>query len=159
MSASIFLLCSVFIALSDDAASQDPVDHPHGGGNHQHIGKASTISRQAVPGQKGKLHLHIFNSYLSNVLQCFQLVSLLLVVLVCSVVPSRSRTHKRASGDWLGCNWGGVRSWDVFSREKNGRSICIRYGPMQTGQNQRFRVWMFDEKFNGVVCENLVNGV
>ena len=30
----------------------NPVDHPHGGGNHQHIGKASTISRQAVPGQK-----------------------------------------------------------------------------------------------------------
>jgi len=30
----------------------NPVDHPHGGGNHQHIGKASTVSRQAVPGQK-----------------------------------------------------------------------------------------------------------
>jgi len=32
--------------------AMNPVDHPHGGGNHQHIGKASTISRQAVPGQK-----------------------------------------------------------------------------------------------------------
>jgi large subunit ribosomal protein L8e len=30
----------------------NPVDHPHGGGNHQHIGKASTINRNAVPGQK-----------------------------------------------------------------------------------------------------------
>ena len=30
----------------------NPVDHPHGGGNHQHIGKASTIARAAVPGQK-----------------------------------------------------------------------------------------------------------
>jgi hypothetical protein len=30
----------------------NPVDHPHGGGNHQHIGKASTIARSAVPGQK-----------------------------------------------------------------------------------------------------------
>ena len=30
----------------------NPVDHPHGGGNHQHIGKASTIARGAVPGQK-----------------------------------------------------------------------------------------------------------
>ncbi|KAG9050457.1 60S ribosomal protein L2A [Tulasnella sp. UAMH 9824] len=32
--------------------AMNPVDHPHGGGNHQHIGKASTISRMAVPGQK-----------------------------------------------------------------------------------------------------------
>jgi len=32
--------------------AMNPVDHPHGGGNHQHIGKASTISRYAVPGQK-----------------------------------------------------------------------------------------------------------
>lgn len=30
----------------------NPVDHPHGGGNHQHIGKASTVARSAVPGQK-----------------------------------------------------------------------------------------------------------
>ena len=30
----------------------NPVDHPHGGGKHQHIGKASTIARSAVPGQK-----------------------------------------------------------------------------------------------------------
>jgi large subunit ribosomal protein L8e len=33
----------------------NPVDHPHGGGNHQHIGKASTISRYAVAGQKAGL--------------------------------------------------------------------------------------------------------
>ncbi|KAI8871567.1 60S ribosomal protein L2 [Ramicandelaber brevisporus] len=32
--------------------AMNPVDHPHGGGNHQHIGHASTISRGAVPGQK-----------------------------------------------------------------------------------------------------------
>jgi len=30
----------------------NPVDHPHGGGNHQHIGHASTVARSAVPGQK-----------------------------------------------------------------------------------------------------------
>jgi len=30
----------------------NPVDHPHGGGNHQHIGHPSTISRLACPGQK-----------------------------------------------------------------------------------------------------------
>ncbi|KAF8319229.1 ribosomal protein L2 [Cantharellus anzutake] len=32
--------------------AMNPVDHPHGGGNHQHIGKASTVPRSAVPGQK-----------------------------------------------------------------------------------------------------------
>ena len=32
--------------------AMNPVDHPHGGGNHQHIGKASTINRYAAPGQK-----------------------------------------------------------------------------------------------------------
>ena len=32
--------------------AMNPVDHPHGGGNHQHIGKASTIARDASAGQK-----------------------------------------------------------------------------------------------------------
>jgi large subunit ribosomal protein L8e len=29
-----------------------PVDHPHGGGNHQHIGKASTVRRDTSAGRK-----------------------------------------------------------------------------------------------------------
>ena len=38
-------------------ASNDHADFskPHGGGNHQHIGKASTISRFAAQGQKAGL--------------------------------------------------------------------------------------------------------
>ncbi len=32
--------------------AMNPVDHPHGGGNHQHLGTAATISRTAPPGQK-----------------------------------------------------------------------------------------------------------
>jgi len=32
--------------------SMNPVDHPHGGGNHQHIGHPSTCRRDAPPGQK-----------------------------------------------------------------------------------------------------------
>jgi large subunit ribosomal protein L8e len=32
--------------------AKNPVEHPHGGGNHQHIGHASTVSRGAPPGQK-----------------------------------------------------------------------------------------------------------
>jgi large subunit ribosomal protein L8e len=32
--------------------AMNPVDHPHGGGNHQHIGHASTTPRDASAGQK-----------------------------------------------------------------------------------------------------------
>ncbi|KAI5060841.1 hypothetical protein GOP47_0023346 [Adiantum capillus-veneris] len=32
--------------------AMNPVEHPHGGGNHQHIGHASTVRRDASPGQK-----------------------------------------------------------------------------------------------------------
>ncbi|KAK4318502.1 hypothetical protein Pmani_010491 [Petrolisthes manimaculis] len=32
--------------------AMNPVEHPHGGGNHQHIGKASTVSRNKCAGRK-----------------------------------------------------------------------------------------------------------
>merc|ERR1712130_263548 len=32
--------------------AMNPVEHPHGGGNHQHIGKASTVERGASSGKK-----------------------------------------------------------------------------------------------------------
>jgi len=32
--------------------AMNPVEHPHGGGNHQHIGHPATVSRYAPPGQK-----------------------------------------------------------------------------------------------------------
>ena len=32
--------------------AMNPVEHPHGGGNHQHVGHATTIKWNAVPGQK-----------------------------------------------------------------------------------------------------------
>jgi large subunit ribosomal protein L8e len=35
--------------------AMNPVEHPHGGGNHQHIGHASTVRRDAPPGQKSGL--------------------------------------------------------------------------------------------------------
>jgi large subunit ribosomal protein L8e len=34
------------------AVCMNPVDHPFGGGNHQHIGKPSTVSRLKSPGRK-----------------------------------------------------------------------------------------------------------
>jgi len=32
--------------------AMNAVDHPHGGGSHQHVGKPSTVSRNAPPGRK-----------------------------------------------------------------------------------------------------------
>ncbi len=32
--------------------AMNPVSHPHGGGSHQHVGKASTVARGAHPGRK-----------------------------------------------------------------------------------------------------------
>jgi large subunit ribosomal protein L8e len=32
--------------------AMNPVEHPHGGGNHQHIGKPATVKRLASAGQK-----------------------------------------------------------------------------------------------------------
>ena len=35
--------------------AMNAVDHPHGGGNHQHLGRASTVSRYTSPGRKAGL--------------------------------------------------------------------------------------------------------
>lgn len=35
--------------------AMNPVEHPHGGGNHQHIGHPSTVKRMSSPGQKAGL--------------------------------------------------------------------------------------------------------
>merc|ERR1711976_617188 len=32
--------------------SMNPVDHPHGGGNHQHVGKPTTMARDTSSGRK-----------------------------------------------------------------------------------------------------------
>merc|ERR1712036_19712 len=32
--------------------AMNPVEHPHGGGNHQHIGMPSTVNRYRSPGRK-----------------------------------------------------------------------------------------------------------
>jgi len=32
--------------------AMNPVDHPHGGGSHQHVGRPKTVSRGAPPGRK-----------------------------------------------------------------------------------------------------------
>jgi ribosomal protein L2 len=62
--------------------AMNPVDHVHGGGNHQHIGKASTVSRFSVPGQK--VGLIAARYFLSGYF-------LILDVLVYFEVPRRSR--------------------------------------------------------------------
>jgi len=72
----------------------NPVDHPHGGGNHQHIGKASTIARSAVPGQK----VGLIAARRVCILPSLNLRTSLMKPLfrrVCCVVPSRSKTFRR----------------------------------------------------------------
>lgn len=71
--------------------AMNPVDHPHGGGNHQHIGKASTISREAARGQKAG-YVEILLRVKSVLL--IIIVSLLPAALVSSVVPRRQKTNK-----------------------------------------------------------------
>ena len=55
--------------------AMNPVEHPHGGGNQQHIGFASTCSRYAPPGQK----VYKSNTNLSNYSLNFTLRSVLLL--------------------------------------------------------------------------------
>ena len=74
----------------------NPVDHPHGGGNHQHIGKASTIARSAVPGQKvGLIAARRVRTSLCATLSPSAHTAT--CRLVCSVVRSRSRRSKSLS--------------------------------------------------------------
>lgn len=63
--------------------AMNPVEHPHGGGNHQHIGKASTVKRGTSAGRKV---IYIYNNCITDI-QFFlflllRLVSLLLEELV-----------------------------------------------------------------------------
>ena len=43
-----------------------PVEHPHGGGNHQHIGMASTVRRDTSAGRK----VGSYGNYLSLCVDC-----------------------------------------------------------------------------------------
>ena len=76
--------------------AMNPVDHVHGGGNHQHIGKASTVSRYSVPGQKVGLIAARFGLpriYVANLLD----------VLVYFVVQTRSRRRRFHEALLVGC--------------------------------------------------------
>ena len=37
--------------------AMNPVEHPHGGGNHQHIGKPTCVSRDLSAGKKSQGHV------------------------------------------------------------------------------------------------------
>ena len=75
--------------------AMNPVDHPHGGGNHQHIGKASTIARGAVPGQKVGLIAARRVSTQDRYSTGYERNDIYSMGrLVCSVVQSRSRRFK-----------------------------------------------------------------
>jgi hypothetical protein len=75
----------------------NPVDHPHGGGNHQHIGKASTIARSAVPGQKvGLIAARRVRDFPDS--STVRFTDRFLFRRVCCAVLSRSRRCKAEAG-------------------------------------------------------------
>lgn len=45
-------MCYYFYHCARLSLSLQPVEHPHGGGNHQHIGKPSTVKRNTPAGRK-----------------------------------------------------------------------------------------------------------
>jgi hypothetical protein len=56
--------------------TMNPVDHPFGGGNHQHIGKPSTVSRFKSPGRKVSQKLFSYLAYKMQTALYYQLVSI-----------------------------------------------------------------------------------
>jgi len=101
----------------------NPVDHPHGGGNHQHIGKASTVPRSAVPGQKVGLIAARRVCLFRNFLSCLCMLNDF-GRLVCYVVPSRSRRFKRSDGFFLHITHYALRPDTSFKI-----LVCIRICP------------------------------
>lgn len=49
---TVYVDTDLFGCVQVRGVAMNPVEHPHGGGNHQHIGHASTVRRDAPPGQK-----------------------------------------------------------------------------------------------------------
>ena len=58
------------IAVFSLSPPPQPVEHPHGGGNHQHIGKPSTVKRGTPAGRKVSTQL----SVLGHLRQCHMMI-------------------------------------------------------------------------------------
>lgn len=113
--------------------AMNPVDHPHGGGNHQHIGHGATVRRSCPPGQKvgliaarrtgrrvrvgvGALGMReaileeregVERDLCSSVDCCFYFI--------CSLDPQEARScRRRRQGRLSDCSAGGVGSPLVF---------------------------------------------
>lgn len=48
--------------------AMNPVDHPHGGGNHQHIGTPSTVRRDTSAGRKVGSRFKLDSQYSTEIL-------------------------------------------------------------------------------------------
>ena len=92
--------------------AMNPVDHPHGGGNHQHIGHASTMARDAPAGQKAGLIALVYPT--ASVLGCID--DLVPDELVCSEVPPARLSTP-------------TRYW-VYDREKRGLDVGMYRIPL-----------------------------
>ncbi|GAA96718.1 uncharacterized protein L969DRAFT_97070 [Mixia osmundae IAM 14324] len=76
--------------------AMNPVESVHGGGNHQHIGKASTFSKDAVAGQKTGLRRARRTVSLSVATSIYARADSLMDGRVSSAVPSASRMFRRS---------------------------------------------------------------
>lgn len=98
----------------------NPVDHSHGGGNHQHIGHSSTVKRSSVPGQKVSLEGEFERLYVGeNCCADFQLLSHLLPIsLVLSLPEDPVLSEVPSSSARLKCFNPFNQLWEFYSRER-----------------------------------------
>jgi hypothetical protein len=75
--------------------AMNPVDHPHGGGNHQHIGHASTMARDSSAGQKAGL----IAARRTGLLVSFALIRFVITA------DSLARYHRKGEGLSVGMFW------------------------------------------------------
>ena len=73
--------------------AMNPVEHPHGGGNHQHIGHASTVKRDSPPGKKVCPCCDL--ALLRVVCWAFKLCARVTVIEDCSIVGRMLRGRAR----------------------------------------------------------------
>lgn len=104
--------------------AMNPVEHPHGGGNHQHIGHASTVSRNDPPGKKvGFLSPRCNYAHGMHVLfVACRSVSLPLAALVVTVDVWRPRTSNCVHSRCFLC---GVGIYYCEPIHANFRGSCV----------------------------------
>ena len=113
--------------------AMSPVDHPHGGGNHQHIGFSCTVRRNAPPGQKVCLFFSILpcvldweEAHTACLCPCRLVLLLPVVLVVCVVVLRPERIlmliSRRVRRSKLVSDWRGATLDELLPAAKGARS-------------------------------------